>query len=145
MTGMPRARDSLRELGADLRPFFVGVRALRERGCGRMLAGDWGYDGQDVKFMDALLHTEGLIAGFSGHDHQNSRARDSLRELGADLRPFFVGVRALRERGCGRMLDGQDVKFMDALLHTEGLIAGFSGHDHQNDWYARLRCEGAHP
>jgi hypothetical protein len=34
--------------------------------------------------------------------------------------------------------DGQDVKFMDALLHTEGLIAGFSGHDHQNDWYARL-------
>ncbi|KAJ5229586.1 hypothetical protein N7489_010294 [Penicillium chrysogenum] len=33
--------------------------------------GDWGYDGQDVKFMDALLHTEGLIAGFSGHDHQN--------------------------------------------------------------------------
>ncbi|OQD68145.1 hypothetical protein PENPOL_c003G02463 [Penicillium polonicum] len=33
--------------------------------------GPWSYDGQDVKFMDALLHTEGLIAGFSGHDHQN--------------------------------------------------------------------------
>ncbi|KGO68523.1 hypothetical protein PITC_071480 [Penicillium italicum] len=33
--------------------------------------GEWSYDGQDVKFMDALLHTEGLIAGFSGHDHQN--------------------------------------------------------------------------
>ncbi|KAF9244760.1 hypothetical protein DTO013E5_8872 [Penicillium roqueforti] len=33
--------------------------------------GEWTYDGQDVKFMDALLHTEGLIAGFSGHDHQN--------------------------------------------------------------------------
>jgi hypothetical protein len=34
--------------------------------------------------------------------------------------------------------DGQDVKFMNALLHTEGLIAGFSGHDHQNDWYVLL-------
>ncbi|KAJ5787193.1 hypothetical protein N7457_002183 [Penicillium paradoxum] len=33
--------------------------------------GDWSYEGQDLKFMDALLHTEGLIAGFSGHDHQN--------------------------------------------------------------------------
>jgi hypothetical protein len=33
--------------------------------------GDWSYDSQDVKFMEALLHTEGLIAGFSGHDHQN--------------------------------------------------------------------------
>jgi hypothetical protein len=32
---------------------------------------DWGYDGQDVKFMKALLETEGLVAGFSGHDHQN--------------------------------------------------------------------------
>jgi hypothetical protein len=33
--------------------------------------GDWRYDSQDVKFMEALLNTEGLIAGFSGHDHQN--------------------------------------------------------------------------
>lgn len=33
--------------------------------------GDWTYDSQDVKFMEALLNTEGLIAGFSGHDHQN--------------------------------------------------------------------------
>ncbi|CAG8093532.1 unnamed protein product [Penicillium salamii] len=33
--------------------------------------GDWKYDSQDVKFMEALLNTEGLIAGFSGHDHQN--------------------------------------------------------------------------
>ncbi|CAG7986252.1 unnamed protein product [Penicillium olsonii] len=33
--------------------------------------GDWTYDSQDVKFMEALLNTDGLIAGFSGHDHQN--------------------------------------------------------------------------
>jgi hypothetical protein len=33
--------------------------------------GDWSYEGQDLKFMHALLRTEGLIAGFSGHDHQN--------------------------------------------------------------------------
>lgn len=30
--------------------------------------------------------------------------------------------------------ESQDVKFMEALLKTEGLIAGFSGHDHMNDW-----------
>lgn len=28
---------------------------------------------------------------------------------------------------------GQDVPFMDALLHT-GIVASFSGHDHGNDW-----------
>ncbi|EPS43678.1 hypothetical protein H072_2389 [Dactylellina haptotyla CBS 200.50] len=27
-----------------------------------------------------------------------------------------------------------DVPFMKALLHTEGLLATFSGHDHWNDW-----------
>jgi hypothetical protein len=32
---------------------------------------DWSYGSQDVKFMKALLETEGLVAGFSGHDHQN--------------------------------------------------------------------------
>lgn len=29
---------------------------------------------------------------------------------------------------------GQDVPFMDALLHTKGILASFSGHDHGNDW-----------
>ncbi|KAJ5143928.1 uncharacterized protein N7515_002715 [Penicillium bovifimosum] len=33
--------------------------------------GDWSYEGQDLDFMHALLRTEGLIAGFSGHDHLN--------------------------------------------------------------------------
>jgi hypothetical protein len=32
---------------------------------------DWSYGSQDEKFMKALLETEGLVAGFSGHDHQN--------------------------------------------------------------------------
>ncbi|KAJ6086416.1 hypothetical protein N7467_005330 [Penicillium canescens] len=32
---------------------------------------DWSYGSQDVKFMKALLETEGLVAAFSGHDHQN--------------------------------------------------------------------------
>jgi hypothetical protein len=30
---------------------------------------------------------------------------------------------------------GQDSQFMRALLDTPGLIATFSGHDHENDWY----------
>lgn len=29
----------------------------------------------------------------------------------------------------------QDYQFMRALLNTTGLIATFSGHDHDNDWY----------
>lgn len=32
---------------------------------------------------------------------------------------------------------GQDSQFMRALLDTPGLIATFSGHDHDNDWYER--------
>lgn len=48
-----------------------------------------------------------------------------------------VNRESVHPQGTGEWrYDGQDVKFMDALLHTEGLIAGFSGHDHQNDWYA---------
>ena len=30
---------------------------------------------------------------------------------------------------------GQDHRFMRALLNTSGLMATFSGHDHDNDWY----------
>lgn len=29
---------------------------------------------------------------------------------------------------------GQDSRFMQALLNTPGLMATFSGHDHENDW-----------
>jgi hypothetical protein len=29
---------------------------------------------------------------------------------------------------------GQDSAFMNALLNTTGLLATFSGHDHENDW-----------
>lgn len=29
----------------------------------------------------------------------------------------------------------QDFPFIRALLNTSGLIATFSGHDHDNDWY----------
>ena len=33
---------------------------------------------------------------------------------------------------------GQDARFMQALLDTPGLIATFSGHDHDNDWYEKI-------
>jgi hypothetical protein len=33
---------------------------------------------------------------------------------------------------------GQDRRFMQALLNTSGLVATFSGHDHDNDWYEPL-------
>lgn len=34
---------------------------------------------------------------------------------------------------------GQDRRFMQALLNTSGLVATFSGHDHDNDWYEPLK------
>ncbi|KAJ6010270.1 hypothetical protein N7499_004327 [Penicillium canescens] len=46
---------------------------------------DWSYGSQDVKFMKALLETEGLVAGFSAHDHQNDwcfKWDESLTEHG---------------------------------------------------------------
>lgn len=36
---------------------------------------------------------------------------------------------------------GQDQRFMQALLNTTGLMATFSGHDHQNDWYATRKMK----
>ena len=33
---------------------------------------------------------------------------------------------------------GQDSQFMRALLNTTGLMATFSGHDHDNDWYGQM-------
>lgn len=38
----------------------------------------------------------------------------------------------------GSMYDkktGHDTSFMKALSNTGGLLATFSGHDHENDWY----------
>ncbi|KAF4759809.1 hypothetical protein N7455_000503 [Penicillium solitum] len=45
----------------------------------------WSYDSQDMKFMKALVETEGLVAGFSGHDHLNDwcfKWDESLTEHG---------------------------------------------------------------
>jgi hypothetical protein len=33
---------------------------------------------------------------------------------------------------------GQDSQFMRTLLNTSGLMATFSGHDHDNDWYGTI-------
>ncbi|KAI5920664.1 Metallo-dependent phosphatase-like protein [Camillea tinctor] len=57
----------------------------------------------------------------------------------------YPGVDPSREPGIngekvwwqGRGFDektGHDVSFMDALANTHGLLATFSGHDHDNDW-----------
>jgi hypothetical protein len=48
------------------------------------------------------------------------------------------------ERVCwqGQMYDdktGHDLLFMKALSNTDGLLATFSGHDHQNDWCYKWR------
>lgn len=49
--------------------------------------------------------------------------------------PGINGER-VQQQGYGASFDynRQDSRFMQALLNTTGLMATFSGHDHDNDW-----------
>jgi hypothetical protein len=49
--------------------------------------------------------------------------------------PGINGEKVVSQGSMDTKYTGQDRQFMHALLHTPGLIATFSGHDHENDWY----------
>lgn len=49
--------------------------------------------------------------------------------------PGINGERVVSQGSGETKYSGQDRGFMQALLNTDGLIATFSGHDHENDWY----------
>lgn len=48
--------------------------------------------------------------------------------------PGINGERVIPQGTGDTEYDNQDQKFMQALRNTTGLIATFSGHDHDNDW-----------
>lgn len=58
--------------------------------------------------------------------------------------PGINGETVVSQGSDATKYSGQDRGFMQALLNTSGLIATFSGHDHDNDWYVYLtpmNCE----
>ncbi|KAJ6002662.1 hypothetical protein N7451_005209 [Penicillium sp. IBT 35674x] len=48
--------------------------------------------------------------------------------------PGLNGETVVQQGSGASPYTGQDVPFMQALLNTSGLMATFSGHDHDNDW-----------
>lgn len=52
--------------------------------------------------------------------------------------PGLNGETVVQQGSGASPYTGQDVPFMQALLNTSGLMATFSGHDHDNDWYVRF-------
>lgn len=51
--------------------------------------------------------------------------------------PGINGERVIQQGyGGGFDYNRQDFRFMQALLNTADLMGTFSGHDHDNDWWA---------
>ncbi|KAI1100262.1 Metallo-dependent phosphatase-like protein [Jackrogersella minutella] len=62
------------------------------------------------------------------YEFQNSPGVDPSREPGNNGEKVWWQGRAYDGK------TGHDVSFMTALSNTDGLLATFSGHDHDNDW-----------
>ncbi|KAI2465790.1 Metallo-dependent phosphatase-like protein [Annulohypoxylon bovei var. microspora] len=64
----------------------------------------------------------------AAYEFQKSPGIDPSREPGVD------GEEVTWQGGMYDRKIGHDVSFMSALSSTDGLLATFSGHDHDNDW-----------
>ncbi|KAI0894209.1 Metallo-dependent phosphatase-like protein [Annulohypoxylon nitens] len=62
------------------------------------------------------------------YDFQEDPGVDPSKEPGIDGETVWWQGRAYDNK------TGHDLSFMNALLNTDGLLATFSGHDHDNDW-----------
>ncbi|KAJ5595610.1 hypothetical protein N7450_002068 [Penicillium hetheringtonii] len=54
--------------------------------------------------------------------------------VNSTITPGINGETVVSQGSGDTKYTGQDSKFMQALLNTTGLLATFSGHDHENDW-----------
>lgn len=68
--------------------------------------------------------------------HIPAHAMFSYQGEGWDSRttPGINGETVVSQGSGDTPYTGQDAGFMRALLNTTGLLATFSGHDHDNDW-----------
>ena len=73
--------------------------------------------------------------------HIPAHAMLRYQEQGLDSRttPGINGEKVVSQGSDDTKYTGQDSPFMQALLRTTGLMATFSGHDHDNDWYVANR------
>ncbi|KAL5335048.1 Metallo-dependent phosphatase-like protein [Aspergillus crustosus] len=72
----------------------------------------------------------------AAYDFQIESGVDASREPGNDGEKVWWQGRGYDGK------TGHDVKFMSALSSTEGMLATFSGHDHDNDWCFKWRSPG---
>lgn len=77
-------------------------------------------------------HTIPSLAFF----HIPSHAMLKYQQDGFDASrtPGINGEKVVSQGSMDTDYSGQDLRFMEALLNTTGLMATFSGHDHKNDW-----------
>ncbi|KAJ5915135.1 hypothetical protein N7454_011247 [Penicillium verhagenii] len=68
--------------------------------------------------------------------HIPADAMRSYQDNGVDSHtaPGINGETVVQQGSGDGPYTGQDTTFMKALLNTSGLMATFSGHDHENDW-----------
>lgn len=68
--------------------------------------------------------------------HIPAHAMFKHQEQGVDTKrtPGINGETVVSQGSGDTRYTGQDSRFMQALLNTTGLLATFSGHDHENDW-----------
>ncbi|KAJ5814115.1 uncharacterized protein N7503_000865 [Penicillium pulvis] len=68
--------------------------------------------------------------------HIPADAMRAYQDNGVDSHksPGLNGETVVQQGSGASPYTGQDVPFMQALLNTSGLMATFSGHDHDNDW-----------
>ena len=92
--------------------------------------------------MEWFTETNAKLTAEYGHlpslafYHIPAHAMMAVQEEGIDPHkaPGLNGETVVPQGGGDTDYGGQDQKFMQALRDTPGLIATFSGHDHDNDW-----------
>ncbi|KAJ5673837.1 hypothetical protein N7462_009276 [Penicillium macrosclerotiorum] len=101
--------------------------------------GDW----VDQSVVDWFIKTNSDLTSKYGHSipslafyHIPADAMRTYQDNGVDSRksPGLNGETVVQQGSGDTPYTGQDIAFMQALLNTSGLMATFSGHDHENDW-----------
>jgi hypothetical protein len=84
-----------------------------------------------------LRHKYGRVVPSLAFYHIPADAMRAYQDDGVNpnTAPGINGETVVQQGSGATSYTGQDTEFMRALLNTTGLMATFSGHDHDNDWY----------
>jgi hypothetical protein len=83
-----------------------------------------------------LRHKYGRVVPSLAFYHIPADAMRAYQDDGVNpnTAPGINGETVVQQGSGATSYTGQDTEFMRALLNTTGLMATFSGHDHDNDW-----------